>query len=121
MDFDPTLTITGIIAISAIVSPIFTSWINKHYEVKLQKINLIFPKKCEIYEDFINCTNDLINDYNDVNLEYFHKSLDLLLLYTNFNWMFLDEILESAKNGNKHRASVNLKRISKKLRKQMKY
>ena len=62
-----------------------------------------------------------LNEYNDINLEYFHRALDLLLLYTDFNWMFLDEILESAKSGNKHRASVNLKRISKKLRKQMKY
>ena len=121
MEFDATLTITGIIALSAIISPIITSIINKHYDIKSQKLNLVFPKKCFVYEKFVKCANDLIEDYSEINLEYFHRSLDLVVLYTDLNWEYIDEILESAEKGNKYRASINLKRIMKHFRKQMKY
>lgn len=67
MKFDLTVTITGILAISAIISPIATAIINNHYQLKL--------KKLELEQDHLNNTTYYIRSIFENYLRYAGKCI----------------------------------------------
>lgn len=58
-EFDITVTISAIVAISAVISPIFTAIINNHYQLKLKKIEL----KQKEYEQTILYKRNILENY----------------------------------------------------------
>ena len=53
MSIDLTVTISVIIALCAIISPIIVSIINNHYQIKLKKIEINQINKAKIFEDYL--------------------------------------------------------------------
>lgn len=58
-NFDLTITISAIVAVSAVISPIFTTIINNHYQLKLKKIEL----KQKEYEQTILYKRNILENY----------------------------------------------------------
>ena len=53
MNFDLTVTIPTILAISAIISPILVAIINNHYNLKLKKIEMANTYKIKTFEEYV--------------------------------------------------------------------
>ncbi len=87
-NFDLTITITSLITISAIISPIITCGINNHYQMKLKQIELsqleyersILHKR-EIFESYLKYLNAQFQNPNDENLEKYAYYYPLASLY----------------------------------------
>ena len=67
-EFDLTFTMTGIIALCAIISPIFTSIVNNIHQTKLKKMELAEQRfsntvmhKRDIFENYLNCVGRCVN------------------------------------------------------------
>lgn len=91
MNIDLSLTITSIIALIALISPILTCLINNHYDLKKRKIELSSNQKREALQQFIKYTLDyyagtltftqMVNYTSSVNNLYLYfKSVDKSLL-----------------------------------------
>lgn len=83
MEFDSTLTITGIIAICAIVSPLLTALINNRHIYRLKQLEINSTAKKEILNDFIDATLSCNNSYNSK--IKFYKELNRVLNYVDVN------------------------------------
>lgn len=53
MNIDLTVTISVIIALCAIISPILVAFINNHYNLKLKKIEIANTYKIKAFENYI--------------------------------------------------------------------
>ena len=56
MQIDLNLTITAIIALVALISPIVTTMLNNYYNLKKQKIDTCYSKQCIALDNFIKYT-----------------------------------------------------------------
>lgn len=107
--FDVSITISIVIAICAIISPIFTTLLNNHHLYKMKKLDLKLEAQKEsyfyrrgVYETYLKTTGkciafaqtNLINDYGEIYplaLIYFPESFynDLVNindLIVSYNW-----------------------------------
>lgn len=82
LKFDSTLTLSIVIAVIALVSPIITTVINNRYQLKLKKIDMYEEAKRQVLSDFIeNAQEYLLNPgYIESTVKYY-SSLDKLFLY----------------------------------------
>lgn len=83
MKFDLNLTITGIIALCAIVSPIITSIIDNNYKIKIKKMDNYELEKRKVLEEFINSTIECITTTDDCNPKSVDPTLECLKRYYN--------------------------------------
>ena len=84
MNFDLNLTITAIIALIALVSPIITTLINNHYEFKNRKIDVYYSNQCKALDNFVKCT---LNYYGETltwgEMSAYTTALNNLYIYFN--------------------------------------
>lgn len=88
MKLDLTVTITAILGIAAIISPIATALINNRHQLKLktleyqrqEKENSFFYKR-GIYEDYLKYTSECITYANQDALQKYGEIYGLALLY----------------------------------------
>ena len=85
---DLTITISVILAVCAIVSPIATAIINNHYLFKLKKLELqhedekaSFFYKRGVYEDYLRFTGNIILHQTVANVDDYGKIYPLALIY----------------------------------------
>lgn len=88
MKFDLSITISVIIGLAAVVSPILTALINNHHQIKMKKLELkqehfektvIFQRT--IFENYIRTVGRCI-EYNDgKSLQAYHENYFLALMY----------------------------------------
>ena len=124
---DLTVTISVIIAICAIISPIITTLLNNHHLYKMRKLDdaaqlrkdSYFYKR-GIYEDYLRYTSQCLTNPSTVTLKEYGKTYALALIY------FPDELQEqliSINNAiNNHmcdNALSNLNEIAPIIRKQI--
>lgn len=80
MNFDSN-TITVVIAVIALISPIATAWINNHYQTKRENIQNYELAKRQALIDFIKCANDYhLHKTSNRTIEY-NSSLSNLYIY----------------------------------------
>ena len=104
MKLDLNLTITGIIALCAIISPILTSIIDNMYKLKAKKMDVYETGRINALNDFINCTFNCINYFDgnsnsdDIKVkiellrEYYKSYHKLITFFPNINLKDVDAI-----------------------------
>ena len=88
MKFDLTITVSVIVALCAIISPIITSVINNHYQIKLKEIELheknleqtVFYKRT-IFENYLKYAGRFILDFSNETAQNYGEWYALALLY----------------------------------------
>lgn len=82
LKIDFTLTLSIVIAVIALISPIITTVINNRHQLKIKKIDMYEESKRQALSEFIeNAQEYLLNsDYEKPTIKY-HSSLDKLFLY----------------------------------------
>ncbi len=90
---DLTITITMIIAICAIISPVITTILNNHHLYKMRKLDDMaqlrktsYFYKRGIYEDYLRYTSQCITCYSKESLDNYGAAYALALIY------FLEEL-----------------------------
>mgnify|MGYP004625190803 FL=1 len=124
MHFDLTITVTAILAIAAIISPIATAIINNRYQMKLKELehqNQVekdsFFYKRGVYEEYLSCTGRCIADETRDALKEYGKIYPLALIY--FPESLIPELVainESINNGRTGNARNQLNDLAPKIR-----
>lgn len=63
MKIDSTLSITAIIALSAIISPIITKVIDGYFQLKFKKIDLFYIEKNNNYKEYCSKASILVSNH----------------------------------------------------------
>lgn len=127
MKFDSTITITVVIAISAIISPIITTLLNNHHLYKMRKLDdeaelrkTSYFYKRGIFEDYMRYAGQCIAPATAETLENYGATYALALIY--FPDELLDKIIDINEDFSKHHwssALIKLNELSPELRKQL--
>lgn len=98
MHLDLTITVSAILGISAVISPIATAIINNRYLLKLKKLEYEHQDKKEsffykrgVYEDYLRYTGKCIAFATQENLQEYGKIYSLALIY------FPEELVDDLK------------------------
>lgn len=119
---DLNLTITAIIALTALISPIITAVINNKHDLKKRKMDIYYSQQCEALDEFIKATLNYYGDSNWGQMSKYTTALNNLYIYFNN----LDSSLFSKLNDCrekkeliKYKATLNLivKNLSKQISK----
>lgn len=81
MNIDLNLTITGIIALCAILSPILTTLINNHHQSKMKKVEIYELAKQKALREYISASFNYISFKNQENEVKFFTALNNLYIY----------------------------------------
>lgn len=92
MNFDFNLTITGIIALSAIISPIIVAIINNKYHLKLKKIEKYELNKTQALENFLGAWGVHFSKFTGQSEHDFLKCLYELLPYYKIDFQLIENI-----------------------------
>lgn len=121
--FDLTITISAIVALCAIISPIITSFINNHYQYKIKQLELEHSNKlrsedyrkklCEKY--FINVSKHIACHNEKTLQEYSESYLIAFLYFRPTNWTFLRQINKAINDKNWENATNLLEDLIRKL------
>lgn len=95
MKFDLSLTITGIIALSAIVSPIIVAIINNKYQLKLKKFEKYEIDKTQALDNFLGAWGEYYSSFSSKNEQSFLRALYKLIPYYKIDF----ELIENIKSG----------------------
>lgn len=127
MKFDSTITITVVIAISAIISPIITTLLNNHHLYKMRKLDdeaelrkTSYFYKRGIFEDYMRYAGQCVTYASADALENYGATYALALIY--FPDELLDKIIDINAALNRQQwtnALVKLNELSPELRKQL--
>lgn len=127
MKIDSTITITVVIAISAIISPIITTLLNNHHLYKMRKLDDETNLRKEsyfyrrgIFEDYMRYTGQCIAHATSESLERYGAIYALALIY--FPNELLDKIIDINADISKYswdKALVKLNELSPAIRTQL--
>lgn len=95
MKFDLSLTITGIIALSAIISPIIVAIINNKYQLKLKKFEKYEIDKTQALDNFLGAWGEYYSSFISKNEQSFLRALYKLIPYYKIDF----ELIENIKSG----------------------
>lgn len=70
LKIDSTLTMTAVIALSAVFAPVITKLIDKHYELKCRKFDLFYSEKNTCYKEFCNKAAVLVANHCSYGKDY---------------------------------------------------
>lgn len=120
LDFDLSLTITGIIALSSILSPIITAIINNFHQTRIRKLDYKqeelknqFLHKRQIFENYLLSAGQYINDNRIDPQNAYDKIYYLAYCYaTDDMRKIMQQLNNDIINGHCADAIVNLHHIS---------
>lgn len=92
MKFDLSLTITGIIALSAIISPIIVAIINNRYQLKLKQFEKYEIDKTQALNNFLGAWGEHFSIFCSKTEQAFLKSLYELLPYYKVDFQLIENI-----------------------------
>jgi len=92
MKFDLSLTITGIIALSAILSPIIVSVINNKYQLKLKKFENYEIARSNALENFLGAWGEHFSYNTHQTEKSFLKALYELIPYFSIDFQLIENI-----------------------------
>ena len=100
MNLDLTITVSVIIALCAIISPILVSIINNHYQLKLKQIEIVKDHKAQAFEAYLNALEKCIRDKRNSTLVTYGQAFGNALLYASSStqsvMIEIDTIISSA-------------------------
>lgn len=86
--FDPTITLSVVIALCAIISPILTTVLNNAHQTKIKKMEMkqqiyrdTVIKKRTVFEDYLRYTGAFIRSYNAETAKDYGNAYGLALMY----------------------------------------
>lgn len=117
MNIDLSLTITGIIALCAIVSPIVTALISNCHQTKLKKLDMYEEAKRKSLSDFIDSAQATIfnSDDADVLLEYTSNFDKLFIYFSDFSLETIKPFEDARVNLVKNSSAENLQIANREL------
>ena len=84
MNFDLTWTITAIIAVASILSPVFVTLLNNNHDYKVRKLDIDSKIKQEV----------VTKEFNKTHLNYdFQESLNLLFVYFDVDDKLINNVI----------------------------
>lgn len=107
MDIDLTITISVILALAAIISPVIVALINNRYQVKLKQFDSYEMSKKQALENFSQKTGEHIATNNGYSLEAFLGSLYSLIPYFKISKNDINLITSSLDNLSDFKDNVN--------------
>ena len=81
MDFNLTVTISVILGLAAIISPILVAVINNNHNYKIRKLELATDKKIEAFESYTRSLTKYLNVPTDTNLKWVKSSFCGAIIY----------------------------------------
>lgn len=85
---DLTITVSVIVAVVAVISPIFTAIINNHYQLKLKKLETkqedykqTVLYKRDIFENYLRYLNDVVQNPTNESLSKYAQYYPLAYVY----------------------------------------
>lgn len=113
--------IMAIIAVAAIISPIFSAWINNHYQLKSKKLELFDKSRYKAIEDFTNSVEQYYHDRDYVEATVkFESSISNLFLYFSIpNYSLFDKLKECINNNDYSKTQFAVSEIVKYLSSQI--
>ncbi|MDO4282337.1 MAG: hypothetical protein Q4D02_01760 [Clostridia bacterium] len=87
------------LGLSAVISPIFTTYLNNKHQLRIKQIDVFESKKSKAINDFLECCYNLKNNYNDENFLKCKLSIVNLGLYiSNDNRDILNCMIDTFNN-----------------------
>lgn len=118
MKFDLTWTITAIIAVTSILSPVIVTLINTHHNYKIRRLEIDSKIKQEVLSNFAKSIND--NFSSKFVSTDFHKDLNLLFVYFDVDEKLVERII-STDYTDVLKFQKDVTKLMKSLSKQIKY
>ena len=81
MDFNLTVSISVILGLAAIISPILVAVINNNHNYKIRKLELATDKKIEAFESYTRSLTKYLNVPTDTNLKWVKSSFCGAIIY----------------------------------------
>ena len=82
MEVDLTITVSVILGVSAIISPVIVAIINNHNNLKLRKIEINKQKRFQVYEMYFTAIQRFLDDSdNNKKRNEYRKNLNIALMY----------------------------------------
>lgn len=98
MKIDLTITISVVLALAAIISPIIVSIINNKYQLKLKKIENYDIARRNTFENYSRAVGNYVTYGNMKNQLEMINSLYALIPYFNIDLTDINAIVDSAEN-----------------------
>lgn len=100
MDFNLTVTISVILGLAAIISPILVAVINNHHNYKIRKLELATDKKIEAFESYTRSLTKYLNVPTDTNLKWVKSSFCGAIIYVSVpTFKMMEKINDLLANG----------------------
>lgn len=123
MNVDLTVTVSVIIALCAIISPIIVAIINNRYQLKLKKIEFARDYKIHAFEEYMSSLQRRISNRNSNTVSEYAKAFGNALIYaspsTQSVMLEIDEIIKSTDNFTVDISDDLIKKVCKKLQTDM--
>lgn len=117
---DPNWVI-AIIGIAAVISPVFSTWLNNKYQLKLKKLELFDKCRYKAIENFTNSVEQYYHDRDYVEATVnFESSISNLFLYFSIpNYSVFDKLKECINNNDYEKTQFAVSEIVKFLSSQI--
>ena len=100
MDFNLTVTISVILGLAAIISPILVAVINNNHNYKIRKLELATDKKIEAFESYTRSLTKYLNVPTDTNLKWVKSSFCGAIIYVSVpTFKMMEKINDLLANG----------------------
>ena len=116
LKIDVTVIVALIAAISAIIAPIITAFINNYHQLKIRKMELYEQKRIEAINKYADAINSYLNDVCGQSEINFAKYKHTIYLYAPHSaWGMIDKINNLIDNKNLNDARKMLPELMKKF------
>lgn len=90
---DLTFTLTSVIALAAIISPIFVTLLNNHYQLKLKSMETLNSQRFSAIEKYLNSAGKYIDRGTVINSNEYESTKGLVYLYVDKStWTVIDNL-----------------------------
>lgn len=108
MKFDFTVTVSVIIALCAIISPIFVAIINHHHQIKIKQLEITKDHKMQAFENYMTCLERCIDIKKHVNLNEYSSAYGRALLYASKSTITIMQEIDSKIRGTSEIVLINV-------------
>lgn len=98
IEIDTSLTLTGVVALSAIISPVVVTLINNRHALKMKKIEIKSEKQAQAVKRYLTATGKILELQASSNSHDYQLGKGFLYLYAPKSaWIKIDKLDEQIK------------------------
>ena len=124
MNIDFSNLILAVVALISLISPIITTLINNHHQLKIKKIDMYETAKRKALQNFIISTEEYFSSNRDIEkLIKFNSSINELYIYFSINdsaYQLFDKLKEIIKSNDSNKTQYAINQIVMYLSNQLK-